>query len=43
MVTSSIFSHLYRCQRQLFHFKYCGKIKGRLNFFGGLIGPLNGN
>ena len=43
MVTSSIFNHLYRGQHHFFHFKYWSKIKGSLNFFGGLIGPLNGN
>ena len=43
MVYSNIFDPLHRRRHCLRHYGYCEKIKGRLNFFGGLIGSRNGN
>lgn len=43
MVGSIIFDHVHIYKHCLLRFKYCGKIKGRFNFFGGLIGPLKEN
>jgi len=42
MVSSIIFDHVHIYKHGPLHFKYYGKIKGRFNFFGGLIGPLIG-
>ena len=43
MVASIIFHHVHRYKHRILHFKYCGKIRGRFNFSGGLIVPLNGD
>jgi hypothetical protein len=43
MVAFIIFHHVHSYKHHLHHFKYCGKIKGRFNLSGGLIGPLNGD